>query len=123
LYITQSSNLHENDLLVFYFLIENGSHFLRFIGITALNHLYWRLRPVCVLSLNYTELDAKTICHIVHKFQENLSKREVVVRRRDIGVKSLSETKTSPIVVKDSKEKQTGDGLNGKFMRQNILFM
>ena len=51
------------------------------------------------------------------------SRKILVVRRRDIGVKSLSETETSPVVIKDSKEKQTGDGLNGKFMRQNILFM
>ena len=45
-----------------------------------------------------------------------VSKREVVVRRRDIGVKSLSETKTSPVVIKDSKEKHTGEVINGKFM-------
>jgi len=37
--------------------------------------------------------------------------REVVVNRRDIGVKSLSETKTSPVVIEDSMEKQTGEGL------------
>jgi hypothetical protein len=61
------------------------------------------------LSHNYTELDDKAICPIVHQFQENLSKREIFVRRRDIRVKSLSETNTSPIVNKDSKEKQTGD--------------
>jgi len=51
------------------------------------------------------------------------SRKILVVRRRDIGVKSLSETETSPVVIKDSKEKQTGDGPNGTFMRQNILFM
>jgi hypothetical protein len=37
--------------------------------------------------------------------------REVVVSRRDIGVKSLSETKTSLNIIEDSKEKQTGEGL------------
>jgi hypothetical protein len=37
--------------------------------------------------------------------------REAVFRRRDIGFKSLSETKIGPVVIKDSKEKQTGEGL------------
>jgi len=39
LYITQSNDFHTEDLHVFYFLVEKGSHFLHFIGITALNHL------------------------------------------------------------------------------------
>jgi hypothetical protein len=55
------------------FLIEKGSHFLRFSVITALNHVYWRLRPDCVLSFKYTDLDDKAICQIVQHFQENLS--------------------------------------------------
>jgi hypothetical protein len=40
----------------------------------------------------------------------NLSKREAVVGRRDIGVK-LSETKTSRILTTDSNEKQTRERL------------
>jgi len=56
LYIIKSNNFRKVDLQVFYFLIEKGSHFLRFSVIMALNHLYWRLRPVCVLSLNYVNL-------------------------------------------------------------------
>jgi hypothetical protein len=68
-------------------------------------------------------LDDKTVRRIAQQFQENLCKREAVVLRRDIGVKSLSETKTSPMVNKDSKEKQTGKVTAGKLMRQNILFM
>jgi hypothetical protein len=100
LYIRQSNNFHDKDLQVFCFLIDKGSHFLRFSVISALNHLYWRLRP-----------GRKTVCHIVQKLQENLNKRELAVSRRDIGVKSLSETKTSPLLSKDSKEKQTGEGL------------
>jgi hypothetical protein len=59
-----------------FFFIEKGSHFLRFSVITALSRVYWRLRPDCVLSLKYTELDDKAICHIVQHFQENLSQLE-----------------------------------------------
>ena len=40
--------------------------------------------------------------------------REAVLRRRNIGFKSLSQTKTSPVVIEDSKEKQTGEGLRAR---------
>ena len=40
-----------------------------------------------------------------------------------LGFKSLSETKTSFNVIKDSKGKHTGEVFHGKFMRQNVLFM
>jgi hypothetical protein len=113
LYITQGNNFHNKDLQVFSFLIEKRSHFLGFSVITALNHLYWRLCPDSALSLNYTELDDKTVYHNLQQFKENLSKREAVVSRRDIGVTSLSERKTSPLLSKDSKQKQTGEGLRG----------
>ena len=52
-----------------------------------------------------------------------VSLRVVVVRRRDMGFKSLSETKTSLSVIKDSKEKQTGEGLGKVYEAERSVYV
>ena len=115
MFVTQSNNFHKENLQVFYFLIEKGSNFVHLIGITG--SATYNGDFVLSASYHFSTFNLTIRQYAILYTKENLSKREVVVSRRDLGVKSLSETKTSPVVIKDSKEKQTGEVRNGKFMR------